>query len=129
MNLKKEYRNKYLLKTSLVFLCILFLTVFFQNSSKPVNNNLSRKQVALQSYEIPLKDVLQLSSQQFVVFLVDKINFKIGNENLKILAVNNLINQRIIFFHKINLLIEPVSRQGFYYHYLSLETGDFPLLS
>jgi len=130
MNKNKEDIIRHLGTTIFFVLCFFLLATFHQNSNNPNVTGAFQYQIAtLHAFAVSSKDIPQLSSLQGFISLVDEMNFKHFNEQLKLLTDNRLINQRIILLRKVELLIKPVILQESYYHHLSLCSEDLPVLS
>jgi hypothetical protein len=129
MNKNKEDIIRHLGTTILFVLCFILLSVFSRNSTKQDNTVTLQYQIgSVHILAVSSKNILILSSLQNFLSLVDEKNFRLPNEHLKILIFNKLINQRIVFLRKVELLIKPVAFHGLYY-YLSLYSEDLPVLS
>jgi|ERR1035437_1333637 hypothetical protein len=114
---------------TLVVLFFIFFATSRQNPSVPDNS--LRVHYQLLSVDIPAvssKDIPKLTYEKKLVSLVDVIDYKLFYEYLKIISDNRLINQRIAFFRKVELIIKPAP-QGFCYHCQSLYSEDIPILS
>jgi hypothetical protein len=117
MNKNKEDIIRYLGTTILFVLCFILLSVFSRNSTKQDNTVTLQYQIgSVHILAVSSKNILILSSLQNFLSLVDEKNFRLPNEHLKILIFNKLINQRIVFFRKVELLIKPVAFHGLYYY-------------
>jgi hypothetical protein len=126
---QSENRIEHFGTTIIFILCVFFLASFHQNSNKPDFSGAFRHQMATQnSVAIPSKDISQLSSLQGFMSKFDETNFIHFTEQLKLLADNRLIKQRIGSLQKVALLIKPVY-QEFSYHQQSLSSEDIPILS
>jgi hypothetical protein len=129
MIVKAENRIEYAAMTILVVLFILFFAASRQNPTIPDNS--LRVHYQLLSVDIPAvssKDIPKLTYEKKVVSLVNVIDYKLFYRYLKIISDNRLINQRIAFLRKVELIIKPAS-QGFRYYYQSLYSEDIPILS
>lgn len=114
---------------TLVVLFFIFFATSRQNST--VTDNTLRGHYQLLSVEtpaIPSKDIPKLTYEKIFVSLVDVIDYKLFYRYLKIISDNRLINQRIAFLRKVELIIKPAP-QGFCYHCQSLYSEDIPILS
>jgi hypothetical protein len=126
---QSENRIEHFGTTIIFILCVFFLASFHQNSNIPDFSGAFRHQMATQnSVAIPSKDISQLSSLQGFMSKFDETNFIHFTEQLKLLADNRLIKQRIGSLQKVALLIKPVY-QEFSYHQQSLSSEDIPILS
>lgn len=126
----KENRVEYLGTTILIVLCFLLFTAYHQNLTKPDNSLRVHYQLSFgDTPAVSSKNILQLSSLQHFVSLVNEMNHRLSNERLKIRTDNIFISQRIVFLRKIGQLIKPIALQGFYYYHFSLSTEDLPVLS
>ena len=126
----KEDRVEYLGTTILIVLCFLLFTAYHQNLTKPDNSLRVHYQLSSGDiFAVSSKNILQLSSLQHFVSLVNEMNHRLSNERLKIRTDNIFISQRIVFLRKIGQLIKPIALQGFYYYHFSLSTEDLPVLS
>jgi hypothetical protein len=114
---------------TLVVLFFIFFATSRQNPTVPDNS--LRVHYQLLSVDIPAvssKDIPKLTYENIFVSLVDVIDYKLFYRYLKIISDNRLINQRIAFLRKIELIIKPAP-QGFRYYYQSLYSEDIPILS
>jgi len=77
-----------------------------------------------------ITDAVQLPSFQITqVSFLDKTNFRLFNENLKIFSDTRNQIQKIIVLQKIQLSIKPIPFYRFCYHLPSTDTEELPILS
>jgi VanZ family protein len=129
MIVKAENRIEYFGMTILVVLFSLVFAVSHQNST--VTDNTLRVHYQLLSVEtpaVPSKDIPKLTYEKIFVSLVDVIDYKLFYRYLKVISDNRLINQRIAFLRKVELIIKPTP-PGFCYHFQLLYSEDIPILS
>ena len=73
---------------------------------------------------------IQFSSlQKGCLTLLYNTNPSLFNENFKIFADNRNITRRIIILHQTQLKIKPMIMCRFYFHLLSADTEELPILS
>ncbi len=128
---QREEKNDYFGSTIFIVLFFLFIVSFSGNSDKAIIGKASQYKIAseLHSNTNALNDAQYLFCQENLIPLIDKANFKLFNEELKIITDNRLINQRIIFLQKTELLIDPISISMFYHHIHYQDTEGPPILS
>lgn len=127
---QREDRNDYFGSAIFIVLFFLFVCAFSKKSDKPIGRAFQYELASeLHSNITALNDVQQVFCQQSLIPIIDKTNFNLFNEDLKIITDNRLINQRIIFLQKTELLIKPIALHRFYYQYQYLDTEDLPILS
>ena len=116
--------------TTIIFvLCLFFLVSFHQKSDNPNFSGAFQLQTATHHlFAIQTKDFPQLSSLQGFISKFKEISSIHFIEQLKLLTDNRLINQRILFIQRVELLIKPVY-QEFDSHHQSLYSEDIPVLS
>jgi len=132
---QKSHRIKHLWTTIVFVLCFLLIDLLYQNPvksdlpSSPIfqTENLHLK-LSLH-YTISISDIPQPPIQLCIIPLIDKTDFTIYQEHFKIFTDNRLIEQKLISLHKLDLIIKPVSLRRFYYHSISQDSEDLPVLS
>ena len=114
-----------------IFVVIFFFLVsvfsdkdarLIQYNSMSILNSSSMNAVAADLIELPLFGKNWVS-------LIDKSSFVFFNENVKIFATNNKIDQRIILFQKARRLIKTTTICGFYCHLFPIDSDALPNLS
>jgi hypothetical protein len=60
---------------------------------------------------------------------IDSRNFRLCEDNIKILAANSFENQRIISFNHEVIVVKAIEIQRFYYLYFHLDPDDPPFIS
>jgi len=126
---QSENRIEHLGTTIIFVLYLLFFASFHQNSNNPDFSEAFRFQMATQhSFAIQTKDIPQLSSLQGFISKFKEINSIHFTEQLKLLIDNRLINQRILFIQRVELLIKP-TYQEYNSHHQSIYSEDIPVLS
>jgi hypothetical protein len=126
----KKDRIKYYGITILFVILFIVLAGFYQKSSKLDKSEIGKYQVAsLPSFAVSLKDNLFPDTPKSFVSPSETMNFSLFNDHFKILVDSKLTNQKLIFLNKIKLFPGSIPYQGFYYHYMSKDKGDLPILS
>ena len=127
----KQTRNR------IVYLAIPFFTVLFllfyaathQSSIKPNEPiPIQYQLVCISTSAVSSKYIPQLTSLKKFVSLIDGKNYKLNNWYLKIISDNRIINQRIVFLHKVELIFKPPPRELYYFIKSSINE-DYPILS
>jgi hypothetical protein len=118
-----------------IFFVLFFLVIsaFSENSGIQIND-VSQIEFVTELHTASVKAVITDAIQNPVyhkswVSLLDRMSFKLFNEKLKISSDNNKIAQRIFSLRKIEILLKPVILGRFYYHPLSINSEDLPVLS
>ena len=126
---QSENRIEHLGTTIIFVLCLFFLASFHQKSDNPDFSEAFQLQKATRHLvAIQTKDIPQLSSLQGFISKFKEINSIHFIEQLKLLTDNRLINQRILYFQRVELLIKTLY-QEFDSHHQSLYSEDIPILS
>ncbi len=126
---QKENRNNFL--ESVIFIALLLLSIcaFSKNSDKISAKTFHYELVSeLHSNHAAILDAQQIFCQKSLIPLIDKSNFRIYNEDLKIIADNRLLDQRMIYLQKAELVIKLITLQRFYHQHLNIDTEDLPIL-
>jgi len=60
---------------------------------------------------------------------VDRMNFRLFNYTLKLLADNSLVRQEIFYLDRFLLLLKQTEVHRFYYHLFSFDSREIPVLN
>ena len=131
--IKQSEQDKYdyLGRTVFIFLFFLFVCFFTNSSDRPADRvNQIESAFISNSNAIAINDFQQfLSLKSLQPVAINHFNSKILNENLDMIAVNTLINQKIIILQEARLKIKPVVLSRYYRPCHFTDTGDIPVLS
>ena len=132
---QKADRIKHLWTTIVFVLCFLLIDLLYQNPVKSDYPSSPFFQTEYLHLKLPLHYTISISDIQLppvqlcIIPLVDKTDFTQNQEHFKIFKDNRLINQKLIFLYKLALITKPFDLRRFYYHRISQDSEDLPVLS
>lgn len=119
-------------RTLFFFLCSLFIFAFSDNPEKQdINQNRYELVSDLHSgSKATLIENLRIPSfQKTWISSIDRLHFIIPDRNLKIIADNNRIAQKLISLEKDQFLTEPIATCQLYYMLFPDDSTELPPLS
>jgi hypothetical protein len=111
-------------------LSFFLLAAFYQNSDKQEGTGAVHSQItAFPAFAmLPKVNPQPLLPQSLAIESI-KLKFRYTGEQPGLESFNRLMDHRIIFLTKVELLIKPVILQELYNHHLHLYSEDLPVLS
>ena len=120
---------------SALFIIFFFLLIssFTDKSVKQTKNTIQFElvfELHSNSGNAIIAEAFQLPSfQKNCLSFIDKTNFRLFNENLKVTSYNRNIAQRILLLQINQVSIKPLIIRRFYYHLSLPDTEEFSILS
>ncbi|MBN1791713.1 MAG: hypothetical protein JW830_14530 [Bacteroidales bacterium] len=119
-------------RTLFLFLFALFIFVFSDNPEKQeINQNRHELVSDLHSVsKATLNENLRIPSfHKTWISSIDRLHFRLADRNLKIIADNNRITQKLISLEKDQFLTEPIAACQLYYRFFPDDSMELPPLS
>jgi hypothetical protein len=129
MNNQREEITSYLGRALFVVLFFLAMVVFSDQSVKQGHLPVKVQSMAEMPGNSVITDAIQLPLfQRNLVSIEDRMSFQLYNATFKRFDDNRVITQRFVSLQQTEFLIKPLTECRFYYHILSKDTGEVPIL-